>query len=139
MAEVLFGKPGRGRQVRDWTDDKLRRLGKTYWHTVTYQPPTKNPKKLRDGAVAKLISERDSRWFGKDPERIRRQLPKAKRIFYEECVKDIEDGCFPGDDDPAILKKMGVSLPEQQPLNLTALPHLGTPWVWIDLGLARIN
>jgi hypothetical protein len=128
MAEVLFGKPGRSRQIKDWTDDKLRHLGRVYWYLATAHP------QLRDPKIAKMISERDVRWFGDDPERIRQRLPKAKRIFYEECAQDVEDGYVRGEtEDVAVLKRMGLSWPEPRIRNFLAGPHLGKPWILFDL------
>jgi hypothetical protein len=32
MAEVLFGRPGRGRQTKDWSEGKLYNLGQVYFY-----------------------------------------------------------------------------------------------------------
>jgi hypothetical protein len=74
MAEVLFGKPGRGRQVKDWTEQKLYALGRAHAHFRSVSDAT-------DAQFAEMLSKNRWRIFGKDPEAIRQRLPTAKRLF----------------------------------------------------------
>jgi hypothetical protein len=39
MAEVLFGRPGRGRQTKDWSEGKLYNLGQVYFYVKKRSRP----------------------------------------------------------------------------------------------------
>jgi hypothetical protein len=126
MAEVLFGRPGRGRQVRDWTEKKLHRLGWTYYYTKRGNPG------LKDSQIVNLIISKDSHAeFGKDAERLRQRLHAAKRAFFEECAAN-EDVFYEHDLD--VLKMMGLEPSPREARRYVAGPHLGTPWCMIDFG-----
>jgi hypothetical protein len=47
MAEVLFGRPGRGRQTKDWSEGKLYILGQAYFYVKKRSRP------LRTGRLRK--------------------------------------------------------------------------------------
>jgi hypothetical protein len=79
MAEVLFGRPGRGRQTKDWSEGKLYILGQAYFY-VKRKKPT-----LKDRQIAEIFAGQHSddfgkNGFGKDAELIRQRLPAAKRV-----------------------------------------------------------
>ena len=71
MAQILFGKPGRGRQVKEWTDGKL--------HLLKFAHGLLRGRGLSDAQIAQQLCEWDPDRFGRDPERIRKLLPRAKR------------------------------------------------------------
>ena len=83
-SEVLFGKPGRGRQIKDWDEGKLHALGQVYFYIKKKKPA------FRDRQIAEIFAEQYSdefgkNGFGKDAELIRQRLPTAKRAFVKYC------------------------------------------------------
>jgi hypothetical protein len=96
MAQVLFGEPGPGRQVKDWTREKLYHLGKAYWCLKTEN------RRLGDAKIAKLICGQQAERFGKDPEVIRKQLREAKVMFFREIGPDEEE-------DDALIEKINLA------------------------------
>ena len=134
MAEVLFGKPGRGRQIKDWDEGKLHALGQVYFYIKKKKPA------FRDRQIAEIFAEQYSdefgkNGFGKDAELIRQRLPAAKRAFVKYC-KAKASGFINAvfcEEEVYILEKMGVTPPA--PITLVAGPHLGTPFIWFKVTL----
>ena len=75
MAHVLFGRPGRGRQVKEWTEIRLIELGEACLRL-------KKETGFKDRRIAELLSKTGQ--FGKDVEAIRQRLPEAKRLYVED-------------------------------------------------------
>jgi hypothetical protein len=96
MARVLFGEPGRGRQVKDWTRVQLYHLGKAYWCLKTENL------RLGDAKIAKMICRQQPERFGKEPEVVRKQLRQAKTMFFREIGPDEEE-------DDALIEKMRLA------------------------------
>jgi hypothetical protein len=132
MAEVLFGRPGRGRQTKDWSEGKLYILGQAYFYVKKKKPA------LKDRQIAEIFAGQHSdefgkNGFGKDAELIRQRLPAAKRVFVEYCVGKASG--FVCDvfceEEVYILEKMGVTPPA--PMTLVAGPHHGAPFIWFKV------
>jgi len=122
MAEVLFGKPGRGRQTKDWSEGKLYILGQAYFYVKRKKPA------LKDRQIAEIFAGQHSddfgkNGFGKDAELIRQRLPAAKRVFTEYCVGKASgyvNAVF-CEEEIFVLEKMGLIAP-RPPVNLVAGP-----------------
>jgi hypothetical protein len=134
MAEVLFGRPGRGRQVKDWDEAKLHALGRVYFYIKKKKPA------FSDRQIAEIFAEQHSdefgkNGFGKDAELIRQRLPAAKRTFVECCVgrgsSYVSDVFW--EEEVYILEKMRVTPPA--PMTLVAGPHHGAPFIWFKFFL----
>jgi hypothetical protein len=104
MAQVLFGRPGRGRQIKDWTEDKLRLLGRGLFYRRFY---SKSGARLRDAQYARLVSEERPPRFGANPELIRQKLPAARRAFIRHCA-EVAISAYPDDEDRGLLREMGL-------------------------------
>ena len=132
MAEVLFGRPGRGRQTKDWSEGKLYNLGQAYFYVKKKKPA------LKDRQIAEIFAEQHSdefgkNGFGKDAELIRQRLPAAKRVFVEYCVGKANGFVYDVfcEEEVYILEKMGVTPPA--PMTLVAGPHHGAPFIWFKV------
>jgi hypothetical protein len=74
LAQIVFGKTGRGRQVKDWHPIKMIDLAQLYFSHYEKMG-------LTDSNIAKLIAKDAPARFGGDAEQIRKVLPRAKRLF----------------------------------------------------------
>jgi hypothetical protein len=127
MAEVLFAKPGRGRQTKDWSEGKLHNLGQVYFYMKKRKPA------LSDRQIAEVLAEQPECGFGKNAELIRQRLPSAKRIFVEYCVCRASSFVYDVfcEEEVYILEKKGVTPPA--PMTLVAGPHHGAPFIWFKV------